>query len=70
MNTRNFGFIWCVFLFLWLWEDVEQKKLKQESSCHIVLEEGEGFYVEEPVQTAEAGSDMSFKIILEDGTAA
>lgn len=35
--------------------------------CHIVLEEGEGFYAEEPVRTVETGSDISFKIILEEG---
>lgn len=39
----------------------------QENICHLVLEEGEGFIVKDPVRTVKAGSDLAFEIALEDG---
>ena len=67
MNTRNLVFIWFGFLICVVMGGCGTKEKETGELCHIVLEEGEGFCAEEPVQTAETGSDMSFKIILEDG---
>ncbi len=35
--------------------------------CHIVLEAGEGYFVEDAVRVVEQGSDVSFMISLEEG---
>lgn len=35
--------------------------------CHIVMEEGEGFFVKNPVQTVERGRDAVFFLQLENG---
>lgn len=40
---------------------------KNTDFCHIVLEQGEGFCVENPAQTVRRGSDATFKLQLEDG---
>ena len=45
MNTRNFGFIWCVFLIFVVMGGCGTKEIETGELCHIVLEEGEGFYV-------------------------
>ena len=67
MNTRNLSFLWFVFLIFASIGGCGKKEKETGELCHIVLEEGEGFYAEEPVRTVETGSDISFKIILEEG---
>lgn len=67
MNTRNLSFLWAVFLIFAAIGGCGKMEKETGELCHIVLEEGEGFYAEEPVRTVETGSDISFKIILEEG---
>ncbi|MCI9152724.1 MAG: leucine-rich repeat protein [Ruminococcus sp.] len=44
-----------------------KRVLEEKDFCHLVLEEGEGFFVEESALTVERGKDASFEMILEDG---
>lgn len=44
-----------------------KRALEEKDFCHLVLEEGEGFFVEESALTVERGKDASFEMILEDG---
>lgn len=44
-----------------------RRVLEEKDFCHLVLEDGEGFYVEENALTVERGEDAAFEIVLEDG---
>ena len=43
-----------------------QKNPPKDTLCHIVLEDGEGYQVTDPVRTAEPGSDVSFAVTMDD----
>ena len=44
-----------------------KRVLEEKDFCHLVLEEGEGFLVEESALSVERGKDAAFEMILEDG---
>lgn len=56
----------CLLLSAMVLTGCGHKKSEKENLCHIVLESGVGYDVTDPVRTAEAGSDMSFTITMDD----
>ena len=68
MNRRKLKIVFFIFLLLLLSGLVGcgQKNDSEENLCHIVLEDGEGYHVTEPVRTVESGSDANFTVTLDD----
>ncbi len=44
-----------------------RRVLEEKDFCHLVLEDGEGFYAKENALTVERGGEAAFEIMLEDG---
>lgn len=43
------------------------RRAKAADECHIVMEEGEGYTIENPAQTVKRGDDAVFTLVMEDG---
>ena len=68
MHERKLKTIFFIFLLLVLSGLVgcKQKNDSEENLCHIVMEDGEGYHVAEPVRTVESGSNANFTVTLDD----
>ena len=68
MYKRKLKTVFFIFLLLFVMGLIScgQEKSEKENLCHIVLEDGEGYQVTDPVRTAEPGSDVSFTVTMDD----
>lgn len=66
MHERKTVFLIFLFLMVVGMTGCGQQNIEEDKLCHIVLEDGEGYRVQDPVRTVEPGSDVSFLVNMED----